>query len=398
MRIMETITNKPNWEGKVFNDEITARWREEIQGGDNTEEYKKTGMLKSYDSGVVEPDSVTPREIQEKLWDLAKSLEQESPKDYHPNSDNKVVDLRLIGADDCFLNVGLGETTKVPDLPGNHEMYHNAYSNQFHGECQIASYVNNLHPAKHRDLYRVIEQVLTWAVPPWNKTLTMKDPLARIPYNKVEYLEPEPEVTSNESGDDEFWDLQTHYAEKGLQVIVKLANIELAPENPNYEARTSPITLSFRHRANESFFDDFNYEQDQFQFLRMFGFSPAAARGVTCREGRLLKFPNTLQHCPGHRKILAFFLIDAARRIISTAHVPPRREDRCTEWEDAMDKTVRQQLPAELQRMLMSDVDFTPMTMDEAKEYRVKLMRERGDKATKAKKVFEQGVFNLCEH
>lgn len=180
-------------------------------------------------------------------------------------------------------------------------------------------------------------------------------------------------------------------------------------------------TLSFRHRGDERFFDDFfAYEQGEFQFLRVFGFEPDAGGfggepitqnlgGVTCREGRLLTFPNTLQHCvspfsladpsrPGHRKILAFFLIDPSRRIISTANVPPQREDWCNEWADAMQKSLGQRLPGELQNMIMKDVDFAPMTMDEAKEYRLELMEERGAKAADASRDFELGGFHLCEH
>lgn len=317
MRIMETITDKPNWEQKVFNEEITAKWRQEIQDGESvtermmdyilaelrwkTQEYGSTGILQSYDAGVVKSDTAVPRDILHRLQDLARSLEQEGPKDYHPKSDNKVVDLvhpalfplvfgrtrvlrdKLIGTEDCFLNVGLGELTTVPELSGRgysrrSRDSHNPYSNHFqwlpcdvkfdsNGECQIASYINNLHPAKHRDLYRVIEQVLTRTVALWNKTLTTKCRSSRIPYKEIEYLptaEPEPELASDESGDDEFYDrhdewcnsrqpkhpdappfsppcdntfdsmrdfpdLQARYADKGLQVIVKLANIELTP-------------------------------------------------------------------------------------------------------------------------------------------------------------------------
>lgn len=152
----------------------------------------------------------------------------------------------------------------------------------------------------------------------------------------------------------------------------------------------------------------------------MFGFEPDAGDlshnqitqnlgGVTCREGRLLTFPNTLQHRvspfsladpsrPGHRKILAFFLIDPSRRIISTANVPPQRGDWCNEWTDAMQKSLGQRLPCELQNMIMKDVDFAPMTMDEAKEYRLELMEERGAKAADASRDFELGGFHLCEH
>ncbi|RMJ21872.1 hypothetical protein PHISP_07263 [Aspergillus sp. HF37] len=530
MRIMETITDKPNWEEKVFNEEIAAKWRQEIQDGESvtermmdyilaelrwkTQEYKNTRILESYDPGVVKSDTAIPRDILQTLQDLARSLEQEGPKDYHPKSDNKVVNLvhpalfplvfgrtrvlrdKLIGIDDCSLNVGLGEQTTVPDLSGRGypRHSHNPYSNHFqwlpcevkfdsNGECQIASYINNLHPAKHRDLYRVIEQVLTRTIPLWNKSLTRERGSTRIPYNEIEYLptaEPEPELASDESEDDEFtdrhieWrnsrqpkhpdappfsppfddtfdsvcdfpDLQARYVDKGLQVIVKLANIELTPENPCYEGGSWHVegqlnericstaiyyydsenvtenTLSFRHRGDERFFDDFfQYEQGEFQFLRVFGFEPDSGGfghepitqnlgGVTCREGRLLTFPNTLQHRvspfsladssrPGHRKILAFFLIDPSRRIISTANVPPQREDWCNEWADAMQKTLGQRLPVELQDMIMSDVDFAPMTMDEAKGYRLELMEERGVKATEANLDFELGGFHLCEH
>jgi hypothetical protein len=67
---------------------------------------------------------------------------------------------------------------------------------------------------------------------------------------------------------------------------------------------------------------------------------------VTCSEGRLLTFPNILQHqvqpCelankskPGHRKILALFLVDPNIRIISTANVPPQQKDW---WSEEVDR------------------------------------------------------------
>lgn len=48
--------------------------------------------------------------------------------------------------------------------------------------------------------------------------------------------------------------------------------------------------------------------------------------------------------------------------------------------------------------MVLSNADYTPMTMDEAKEYRIKLMEERGAKSTEANRMFEKGGFGLCEH
>lgn len=100
--------------------------------------------------------------------------------------------------------------------------------------------------------------------------------------------------------------------------------------------------------------------------------------------GRLLTFPNTLQHRvspfsladrskPGHRKILALFLIDPSRRVISTANVPPQREDWCNDWAAATNDVLNNRLPRELQAMVRENPEFPPMTMDEAKAYRVNL-------------------------
>ncbi|KAJ5205431.1 hypothetical protein N7491_003943 [Penicillium cf. griseofulvum] len=59
---------------------------------------------------------------------------------------------------------------------------------------------------------------------------------------------------------------------------------------------------------------------------------------VSCKEGRLLAFPSTVHirvssfrladpSKPGHHKILALLLIDLHHRIISSASVPPQREN-----------------------------------------------------------------------
>ena len=59
---------------------------------------------------------------------------------------------------------------------------------------------------------------------------------------------------------------------------------------------------------------------------------------VLTRKGRILAFPNVMQHRvrpfglanpskPGYRKILAMFLVDPHIRILSTSNVPPQRRD-----------------------------------------------------------------------
>lgn len=105
---------------------------------------------------------------------------------------------------------------------------------------------------------------------------------------------------------------------------------------------------------------------------------------VVCNEGRLLTFPNTLQHRvgrfslkdkskPGRRKILALFLVDPKIRVTSTSNVPPQRRDWFAE-EMYEARAFGEKLPVELQEQIINDLDF--MDMEDAKELRVELMDE----------------------
>lgn len=85
---------------------------------------------------------------------------------------------------------------------------------------------------------------------------------------------------------------------------------------------------------------------------------------------------------PGHRKILAFFLVDPNLRVISTANIPPQSEEW---WKGQPDTT-----PA--------GSDDLPITLDQAKAYRLVLMEERKATTAEANEIFETGEFNLCEH
>ncbi|KAL4904320.1 hypothetical protein BDW74DRAFT_29391 [Aspergillus multicolor] len=531
MRIMETITDKPDWTTKIDNDEITSKWEREIleSGLDvsdlmieyifkelswKAQQYAKMGIVMAYDPGVVKSDVVIPQDLQQKLRNAVKPLEEvpEVKKDYHPGSDGKVVDLvhpslfplvygrtrvlydSIIDVGNCLSNIGQGKVAGIAEDTGplfSGRRYGDRveeYSKRFQwlpcnvefgpeGECRIVSYINNLHPIKHRDLYRVIEQIITRTIPLWNISITQRDDLPRrIEYETADYHpdeEPEPEYNGQQDYFERYdaWsdkrkpkqpepnpdlfqppvgpthelvNLYDSFRDKGLQVIVKLANIELTPDKPEYEGGSWHVegqlnericataiyyydcenitenTLSFRHRADVDYIQDVSYEQGQFEFLRVFGFDRNAGSsddapitqdlgGVSCRTGRLLTFPNTLQHRvspfsladrskPGHRKIVALFLIDPNRRIISTANVPPQREDWCNEWIETTYDLLASRLPVELQDIIHEHLDFTPMTMDEAKVYRQELMDERSSKSESENDLFTLGGFSLCEH
>lgn len=209
-------------------------------------------------------------------------------------------------------------------------------------------------------------------------------------------------------------DLQKDFPD-GLQVIFKLANIHLTPEKPEYPGGAWHVEGTQNETIAASaiyYFDQDNITDSHLAFRQgidtmELGMLPAQSEyssleayfgveqdgvgeqtlgQVLTREGRLLAFPNCLQHQvqpfkladrtrPGHRKILAMFLVHPHRPILSSAHVPPQRRD----WweEDVWRSGALSNLPNELIDMTMKRVDF-PLSWEQAVETREKLMEERG--------------------
>ena len=231
--------------------------------------------------------------------------------------------------------------------------------------------------------------------------------------------------------------IEDQFRERGLQVIVKLANIEVSPRNPQYDGgnwhlegmlnehivvtaiyyydveNTTESRIRFRQEANIEY-TEMDYEQDDHEPLSQI-FGTESLRGepavqelgsISTPHGRLLGFPNTLQHKvepfrlvdptrPGHRRFLVLWLIDPHYRIASTANVPPQRYDW---WEPYTLRRVmnRSGLPAELLDMVREDTFGAHMSMDEAKQVRLELMAERTNLMPTIKGNFQEYYF--CEH
>ena len=232
--------------------------------------------------------------------------------------------------------------------------------------------------------------------------------------------------------------LREKFKDRGLQVIVKLANIHLTPDKPEYAGGTwhvegqlnehicatalyyydcANITesrLAFRQQSHGA--DDISYAQDWHRWLRdVYGFTNEDATvqylGDVCsQEGRLLTFPNIFQHRvepfrledptqPGHRKILALFLVDPHISVISSANVPCQRRDW---WQEEVERSraLPRSLPLETKREIvghMEDKDF-PMSLEEAKKLRLELMEERKSYGGMQDSSFNGSRFSLCEH
>ncbi|MFG2639871.1 DUF4246 family protein [Streptomyces sp. NPDC048370] len=191
-----------------------------------------------------------------------------------------------------------------------------------------------------------------------------------------------------------------------LQVIVKLATVHLTPDKPEYPGGSWHVEGMLNERivstgiyywdseniteSRLSFraaLDDPHYEQNDDDGLReVYGLEDEDALNqmlgsASTPEGRCLAFPNVLQHRvspfrltdptrPGHRKILAFFLVDPSEAIVSTSDVPPQQP-----WSDT-----------------------STMTLEQAKTYREQLMQERKFFVDEHNEQIYEREFSLCEH
>ncbi|OAA71341.1 hypothetical protein ISF_01892 [Cordyceps fumosorosea ARSEF 2679] len=159
----------------------------------------------------------------------------------------------------------------------------------------------------------------------------------------------------------------------------------------------TPSHLAFRTRADrESLMMDLSYEQDDYESI-------AATLGINAqgdtlqelgkfltRQGRLLAFPNVYQHWvgpselkdkskPGHRKVLALFLVDRKILVISTACAPPQQ----AHWLSGNDGNVPKEWP---------------ISLEEAKQTRLELMDERTAVESAADEALRDDQWNFCEH
>ncbi|KAF9877390.1 hypothetical protein CkaCkLH20_05090 [Colletotrichum karsti] len=533
MWFIEQITNKPDWHVKVFNEEIIAKWRNEVMAVDwaavdlkwarftdavfeccikelqmKAKLCEETGMVPVFDASeaVIKSDSAITADIKAELKKAVAALEDvpEEDKDWHPGSDGKVLDLvhpslwplaygvsrvlpdKRIPLADTLKFCGSGEVVAEP------EPFSVLWSNKFQwlpcevelsadGKPRIASYINNLHPEKHPDLYAVIEKVIGKALPMWDVLYNWpeKYELQRIEVGAVENRPQEPDENPREEDNhnsdwwedsddepdteiarrDKIWFKLTHpvrrpevspheYSDltskdvkesgffddaKRVQVIVKLANIHLTPGKPTYDGGSWHIEgqlnehicatalyyydnenitesrLAFRTTTNkEENMSDISYEQDDhYSIGRTFKINPSGDTNqdlgsVLTREDRLIAFPNVYQHCvapfelvdktkPGHRKILALFLVEPAIPIISTANVPPQQKHW---WRDGMNGG---RLPPELMDMVWDNLDI-PISLEKAKEMRLDVMKERTAIGEANMDRVSSDRFNFCEH
>lgn len=232
----------------------------------------------------------------------------------------------------------------------------------------------------------------------------------------------------------------------GLQVIIKLSSIELTPEDPQYNGGnwhlegklnehivatsiyyfdTENITdsrIRFRQEAQLDMMD-IEYDasnhgpvEDVYSVRNLHDCSGVQVIGsVVTKQGRLLVFPNTLQHCvepfglkdktkKGHRRFLVVWLVDPHYRVLSTRNVPPQQADW---WDDAgrtqemLESSAKSAGQAQMQNAGTAGAGAGGdkswcMSREKAELFRLELMAERTNVMKSVEGSYEN--YNFCEH
>lgn len=290
------IRNKRDWHIKRLNPDIVAAWEKDAVDQEITPAQFKFVIdeLAYYDKlrdgsievadvdGVWRATQLVPFDIHSKFTRLVAILSDlpEHEKDWHPGSDDKVLDLVHPGlylfvsgkTRTIHPNCRTSEPTDLPELQNEALASFISTSYQWiptpievgpDGDVNILSYINNLHPGRYRELYDVLAAILERTLPLFERVLSF---LKLLPGPKIEVssheifdesVEPEQEEgESNADYDlrhDEWYENRPfnpihipEYAEPPasppvklrscrLQIIVKIQEIHLTPENPTYD-------------------------------------------------------------------------------------------------------------------------------------------------------------------
>ncbi|QRV92052.1 hypothetical protein RhiJN_20070 [Ceratobasidium sp. AG-Ba] len=302
-------------------------------------------------------------------------------------------------------------------------------------------YINNLDPGRYPDIHSTIEDLVAAFVPLFERVLTDSIPEnhavpERVPnqYSYNETYAPEPEWSQHldddqneaiykqwasgrpyfgpdvrpmgyEMGSLERRKFRYKLAGKTIQVIVKMANIYLTPENPVYQGGSWHVEGMWNEAIAVSgiyYYDEDNISESRLAFRTAaampFTYDQGDERGcrltwgvgknepmvnnlgsVRTSPGRAIAFPNLYQHRvspfelrdktkSGHRKILALFLVDPAIERPSTTTVPPQQNEQ------------------------------GGMSRQEAEAYRIELMSERTAFVRANDEKFFNVAFSMCEH
>eukprot|EP01080_Neovahlkampfia_damariscottae_P008200 gene8200-28_t len=490
-KFTQEIVSKPKWYEKIKDEKIVEKWKKEILKNnfnnaminftfDELDYYINT-FSKNSDHVIVSPiysiyqvDELIPKKLSNEFKKNALKLENlpEEQLDWHPGSNNQVLDLvhpslfpfvygkSLItkqpiqqSKSPMFEWIGKGEILKSNIKHGQYRSEEFQWlpadvdvSND--GKIKFLSYINNLHPYERRELYGNISRILEKFIPLFENVLTdsvnSNDNIQKIDmydlYDKPNseddldeyYVYRRPNwVPFNTTFKPNSIENKINLKGRKLQIIVKMANILLTPENPNYEGgvwhvegmeNEDIVATGIYYYDNENISNsklhfrqsvlDPDYEQGDHEGVGMiyelFDEGPMNQQigYITSQSERCIAFPNIYQHkvSPfkledstknGHRKILVFFLVNPKNDIISTARVPPQQK----EWWKKILASFQcfGNIPREVCEIIIDFMEF-PIELKETKEDRLRMMDERKYVSSNIDEEHYLREFSLCEH
>ena len=490
LALMNELTDAPDWQRTIFDPAFTFKWRSAkiMSGKDitkamadwcieevkyNVSEFTHSMIVPAIDGGVIKSDIVIPRSLHDEFQKATASLRRASRQTSCANEVSDVVDPFLypfswertkplhfetpLQLSDCIRRSGEGQLARQPaesDCPvKERSRYRNdmAFSRRFQylpfevsfgergeGGSKIISYINNVHPIKHRAFYNNIESFIDKTIPLFNRTImALKAPsyenvrlhvadLGREPMimkDVGDFCPPEQRAISDfvdargRYRDWLFVDLKKEFWNIGLQFVLHVQEINLGPHSPRFKgedwhvqgqrnericatatyicnsSNTNTPRISFRRRVHV---EEASLAKG---YIQTPPFAPeiyGAASGdpviqhmgdVELRDGRVVTFPNIFQtrvlpfelkdpSKSAHITLLTIHLIDPNRRMMSTAMVPSQRKDW---WAEEIRRLNARfyRLPAEVWEMIVDMVDGDLIGVEEAEVMRREFVGER---------------------
>lgn len=291
LKLMDAITDKTNWHLKIHDETIVQKWREESQANpndlisdkafawclrelrDRAKSYERDRFVRTIQSfsSCAKSDEIIPTALGDDLRRALRPLLQvhDDLKDWHPKSKSQVLNIvhpslyplvgdrswiltdRRVDRDTCFESIGQGTLVKSPEKKSigrrcpkvsEHALFSNRFQwlpsdIQFVGdgtEVKITSYINNLHPKQHRDLYSIIEKFIAKSVPLWDSVLLRGwDPSSGL---RIEI-----KGTECEPAEEPSWFMKVYEDEEDLTHVAEQVRQYIAqPDNPLYANRMEP--------------------------------------------------------------------------------------------------------------------------------------------------------------
>ncbi|KAJ1879564.1 hypothetical protein H4R99_000894 [Coemansia sp. RSA 1722] len=322
---------------------------------------------------------------------------------------------------------------ELADPSERHWLPTDIYVNQ-DGSVDFKSYINNIHPEEHADMYVSISKIIAKAIPLLEQVLTdWEHPRdLRIPYdydNSLNFPVEHPAKLGKFDEDSEEYDDYAYYQavdewretiidttpdpeefveperpvapyslrNKNLQVVVEITDKDMSVSDTASESiiatavyyykvyNGKPLSIEFLEAVESDMFvigDAYDLLAHEILFEAITdekteSFTQPAGE-VDVKQGRLICYPNVYEQNSwffpnGGLKRLTIYFVDPSVRIVSTAIVPPQQKDwwaKTVSSEPSRDS----KLPSEVQDMVSEHVDI-PMSFEKACEVSEKIKR-----------------------